>query len=55
MGLRKSNRKFVDLRKAAKDIAESAKKNANVGGRFEKLAKSGKKLIGLLRSDVLRE
>ena len=55
MGIRKSCKKMVDLRKAPKDIVKGAKKNKVLGEKLEKLAQSGKRLTQLLRSDVLKE
>ncbi len=54
MVIRGSNKKFVDMRKAAKDIVNSAKKNASTGSRFEFMARVRARLKGLLRSDVLK-
>ena len=52
MGLRKSTRKFVDLRKAASDIAESAKSNAPMGRAIESLGKSGRRLTEFLKNKI---
>lgn len=55
MTLKRSARRLIDLRKAPKDIVEGMKKNGNVGNRFNMLARVGKKLTQLLRSDALKK
>lgn len=55
MKLKGGNIMNIDKRKASKDIINSLKKGAVDKLRFESAAKVGKKLIGLLKSDVLRE
>ena len=54
MALKKSVKKLVDLRKAPKDIVEGMKKNGSIGERFNMFGRVGRKLVGLLRSDVLK-
>jgi len=55
MKLKGGNIMNIDQRKASKDIVNSMKKSAADKLKITSAAKVGKRLVGLLRSDVLRE
>lgn len=55
MGIKAANSKIIDLRKAPRDIIESVKSSGDLGSKIEALGRVRKKLVGLLRSNILKK